>query len=381
LKNFDQARVRQQRGYGQHLAPLSAAILLSLALALAGCGDRAKEAKPGQALASVNGEEITVLQLNEEIQRAGVPAARQQEASKQLLQALIDRQLLAGAAAQEKLDRDPKVVQAIERARALIVAQAYMQKRLANSARPTPAEVEEYFSKHPEFFAKRKQLQIDQLVLAAKDLTPETHAAADAARSLEEVAVWFDAHKVKYGRAQVTRSTSDLNPELSKKLLGMPKNQLFSMREGERAMLLSVAEVREAPVPLEVAAPQIEKFLMTSKNKELAAAEVERLRQHAKIEYLNKDLAASPKAAPASMAAPGAQGPAASNVPGQEGGAASMTHGDAAAGMAAGVTNVSASPNADPSASAAPAADSAAGSAAPTEADHAAVDRGVAGLK
>ncbi len=354
-------------------AALSTALLL--AAALAGCGDREKESKPGQALASVNGEEITVLQLNEEIQRAGVPAARQQEASKQLLQALIDRQLLAGAAAQEKLDRDPKVVQAIERARALIVAQAYMQKRLANIARPTPAEVEDYFNKHPEFFSKRKQFQMDQLVLAAKDLTPEARAAADAARSLEEVAVWLDAHKVKYGRAQVTRSTSDLNPELSKKLLGMPKSQLFSVREGERAMLLAVADVRDAPVPLEVAAPQIEKYLMTNKNKELAAAEVERLRQHAKIEYLNKELAAGPKAAPASMAAPGT--PAASNVPGLEGGAAGVADGagSLAEGPGAGAVGAG-SPAAGSPAAGSPAEDAAA--AGP---DHAAVDRGVAGLK
>ncbi|MEW6023518.1 MAG: EpsD family peptidyl-prolyl cis-trans isomerase [Pseudomonadota bacterium] len=373
MKNCHQADVHPISSR-RRVAALSSAILL--AATLAACGDREKESKPGQALASVNGEEITVLQLNEEIQRAGVPAARQQEASKQLLQALIDRQLLASAAAQEKLDRDPKVVQAIERARALIVAQAYMQKRLANIARPTPAEVEEYFNKHPEFFSKRKQLQMDQLVLAARDLTPETRAAADGAKSLEEVAVWLDAHKVKYGRAQVTRSTSDLNPELSKKLLGMPQNQLFSVREGERAMLLAVAEVRDAPVSLEVAAPQIEKFLMTNKNKELAAAEVERLRQHAKIEYLNKELAAGPKAAPASMAAPGV--PAASNVPGQEGGAGGVAPDDAAAGAPAVEAPAAAAPAATASpATGAPAAESSA-AAGP---DHAAVDRGVAGLK
>lgn len=337
--------------------------VIALAAALAGCGERAKESKPGQALANVNGEEITVLQLNEEIQRAGVPAARQQEASKQLLQALIDRQLLEHAAVQEKLDRDPKVLQAIERARSLIIAQAYMQKRLANIARPTQAEVEEYFNKHPEFFTSRKQFRMDQLVLAAKDLTPEARAAADAARSLEEVAVWLDAHQVKYGRAQVTRSTSELNPELSKKLLGMPKGQLFSVREGERAMLLAVAEVRDAPVPLEVAAPQIEKYLLTNKNKEMAAAEVERLRQTAKIEYLNKDLAQGAKAAPASMTAPApnAAAPAASDAAA----APDTAPGTGQDGPAAAAPDKTAVPEAS----------------ATEPPDHGAVDRGVAGLK
>ena len=51
---------------------LCAAFVLLAATGLSACGD--KEKKPGQALASVNGKEITVLQLNEEMQRAGVQA-------------------------------------------------------------------------------------------------------------------------------------------------------------------------------------------------------------------------------------------------------------------------------------------------------------------
>lgn len=278
--------------------------LLAAGAMLAGCGDKSQPAKPGQALVNVNGEEITVLQLNDELQRAGVPAARQEQASKQLLQALIDRELIEHAAIQERLDRDPKVIGAIERARSLIVAQVYMQKRLANVARPTPAEVEAYYRAHPELFDKRQQFSLDQLVMTAADLTPVVRAEADKARSLEELAVWLDANEVKYGRAQVTRSTADLGPELTKKLLAMPKGQLFSVREGERAMLLSIAEVREAPVPLSVAAPQIAQFLATKKHKELAAAEVERLRKTAKIEYLNPGLAQGAKAVPARMTTP-----------------------------------------------------------------------------
>ena len=63
------------------------------------------------------------------------------------------------------------------------------------------------------------------------------------------------------------------------------------MREGERSLLVSIADVRDAPVTLDVAAPQIEQFLLNKKNKDAADAELARLRATAKIEYLNKDLA------------------------------------------------------------------------------------------
>jgi EpsD family peptidyl-prolyl cis-trans isomerase len=326
------------------------AALILLAATLGACGDKAKEKKPGQALASVNGEEVTVLQLNEELQRAGVSAAQQDAASKQLLQGLIDRQLLQAAAAKENLDRDPKVMQAIDRARSLIIAQAYLQKHIGSVAKPTPAEIEDYYNKHPEFFSNRKQFSMNELVISANDFTPEVRTAADSARSLEEVAVWLDAHKIKYGRNQVTRSTADVPPQLSSKLLGMPKGQLFVVKEGTRAMFISVAEIKDAPVSLQVASNQIEQFLVNRKNKELAAAELQRLRADAKIEYLNKSLVPDAKAAPAPPA-----------------------------GAAPGSAVATADPAAAAAAAAAPAETVPAENASGT--DKAALDRGVAGLK
>jgi len=281
--------------------------VLVLAALLGGCGDKAKEKKPGQALASVNGAELTVLQLNEELQRANVAAAQQEAASKQLLQVLIDRQLLQEAAARENLDRDPKVMQAIDRARSLIIAQAYLQKRIGNVPRPTPAEVEEYFNKNPAFFSDRKQFGMSEIIIAVGDLTPEVRAAADSAKSLDEVAVWLDAHKIKYGRTEITRSTADVPPALSAKLLGMPKGQLFVVKEGPRAMFITVTDVKDAPVSLQAAAPQIEQFLMKRKNQEMAANELQRLRSTAKIEYLNKSMMPAPKS--------GAQPAGATGVP------------------------------------------------------------------
>lgn len=285
---------------------LCAALVLLAAAGLSACGD--KEKKPGQALASVNGEEITVLQLNEEMQRANVQAAQQEAASKQLLESLIDRQLLLNEAVKEKVDRDPKVVQSIERAKALIIAQAYMQKRIGSITRPTKEEVEDYFNKNPQFFSQRKQFDMRQLVIASADMNEQLKAAMDSAKTLDDVAAWLDSNKVKYARTQLARTSADLAPELSAKLLSMPKGQLFIIREGDRTLLISLADIRDNPVTLAQAAPQIEQFLFNRKNKDAAEAELKRLRATAKIEYLNKTdtPAASGPAASASALAPAA---------------------------------------------------------------------------
>jgi peptidyl-prolyl cis-trans isomerase C len=264
-----------------------------IAATLTACGNKT-EKKPGQALASVNGEEITVMQLNEELGRTNIAAAQQEIARKRLLEALIDRQLLEGEAAKEKLDRDPKVMQAIERAKATIIAQAYLQKRIGTPARPARAEVEQYFSQNPQFFAQRKIFEMRQLVLPTAEVTDAVKAAIDASKSLEEVAVYLDQHQIKYGRAQLARSSQELPPELASKLSSMNKGQLFIIREGDRSMLMSVMEVKDAPVNMEQAAPQIEQFLMNKKNKDAADAEIKRLRASAKIEYLNAPASGAP---------------------------------------------------------------------------------------
>ena len=288
---------------------LCAAAAVAVTLSLAACG--AKEKKPGQAVASVNGEEITMLQLNDELQRANVPAAQQQQASKQLLESLVDRQLLLNEAVKEKMDRDPKVVQAVERAKAMILAQSYLQKRIGLQAQPTKEEIEAYFNAHPEFFSQRKTFELRQLVIASKDLTPALNSAMDGAKSLDEVAAWLSAHEVKFARGVLSRSSSDLPPDLSKRLLQMKQGQLFIVREGDRALLNSLAEVKDAPVTLDGAAQQIGQFLLNKKNKDAADAELARLRASAKIEYLNKSGKEGSGASASAAASPAPAAPAA----------------------------------------------------------------------
>lgn len=260
-------------------------VTLVAALGLSACGQ--KESKPGQSLASVDGTEITVLQLNEELQRAGVSNAQKDAASKQLLAQLVDRQLLVNQATKDKLDRDPKVLAALERSKAMILAEAYLQKQIGTPTRPSKDEVAAYYEKNPQFFANRKVLEMRQLVLATQDLSDELKAYIDGAKNLDEVANWLEQHQVKFARGQANRTTADLPVELSSKLINMPKGQMFIVREGERSLLISIADIKDAAVTLEQSAAQIEQFLTNQKSKQKADAELVRLRAAAKIDYLN----------------------------------------------------------------------------------------------
>ena len=275
------------------------ALVLVAAAGLSSCGS--KEKKAGQALVKVNGEEITMLQLNDELRRAGVQAGQQEEATRQLVETLIDRQLILEEAARNKIDRTPEVMQTIERAKAQIVTQAYLQSVAAKVAKPTKAEIDDYYQKHPEFFANRKEFELKQLVISSKDYSEALVLFLDAAKSLDDVAAWMDRSGVQYRRTQVTRSTSDLPQQAVTQLLALPKGQLFIVGEGENRVLNILVATRENPIAAANAAPQIEQFLINKMTKESAEEEVKHLRSLAKIEYLN---ASSPAATQTQDAAP-----------------------------------------------------------------------------
>jgi len=268
-------------------------LVLMSAISLSACGN--KEKKAGQALVRVNGEEITVLQINDELKRAGVKADQQEAATKQLLESLIDRRLVIEEAKRNKTDRSPEVIQAIEHAKEQIVAQAYLKSIAAKIDKPSAAEIEDYFQKHPEYFEQRKQFDMQQLVVATRDISSEFKTFADGAKSLDEVAAWLDKHNVRYARGQLSRSTSDLPEQMVTKLKEMKKGDLFIVNEGESSIISSIMTIKDSPVTARNAAPQIEQYLVNKKIKELAEAEIKLLRSSAKIEYLN---ASAPVAVP-----------------------------------------------------------------------------------
>lgn len=281
--------------------------MIGFALVLAACdSNEPKEKKTGQALVSVNGKEVTMLQLNEEIKRANVRPEQYEAASKQLLESLIVRQLILDEAVRNKLDRTPDVMQARDRANAQVIAQAYMQGIVSKIAKPTQPEIDEYFQKHPEFFSQRKQFDLITVRVATKDISSELKKTIDAAKSVDQVVVWLEKNKVEYLRSLASRSSTDLPPQMAKMLQEKSKDTIFIVNEQENSLLISVNAIKDSPITLTAAAPQIERFLLNQKYKEATDAEVARLRTAAKIEYLNAkapesstaDKSAVPQAAP-----------------------------------------------------------------------------------
>jgi peptidyl-prolyl cis-trans isomerase C len=262
----------------------ASSLLIFVVIGVSACGD--KENMAGQALVRVNGDEITILQLNDEIKRAGMKTDMQDAEKKHLLESLIDRQLLTEEGSRINIDRTPEVLQTIERAKSQIISDAYLDFIVSKIAPPTEEEIDEYFQAHPEYFAQRKQFDMDQIIMATKDLDDEFKKFINSSKSLNEVAAWLDKHHVRYARGQLSRSSTDLPEPVITKLREMKKDQIFIINQGDNSLLSAIANVKDSPVTAQDAAPQIKQYLINKKSKQAADAEVARLRSLAKIEYL-----------------------------------------------------------------------------------------------
>ena len=263
---------------------LCCVLLLVAGMGLSACG---KEKGGGQSLARVNGEDITMLQVNDELAHANVPADQQQDASKKILESLIDRQVIIDEAMREKIDRSPGVVQAIERAKANIIQQAYLEKVVSKVEKPTTAEMSDYFHKHPEIFGNGKLYHMNSLLIAGRDMDDKLKAELVSAKSLEEIATWMTSHNVHFARGVASRTTMNMPPEMAARLMSMHAGQMFVVNEGGNTMIVSIADIKDNPIAFEDAAPAIEQYFKTKNTQEVVDTEVKHLRSLAKIEYLN----------------------------------------------------------------------------------------------
>ncbi|WP_290970891.1 EpsD family peptidyl-prolyl cis-trans isomerase [Herbaspirillum sp.] len=265
------------------------AVLLAVAvLALAGC----EKAKPsGQSLAQVNGEEITVHQLNAEVKSfPGSPPAT-------LLEALVNRQLLVDAARKAKIDEDPAVLAELQKVRDTVLAQAYVNRRVGPIAPPTEQEIAQFYKDSPDSFAQRRQYEFGEAIIDPKDMSAKIEGFMVGKKSIDEIGSFLDGEHVPYRRESASRFSTELPTTMSESLRTMEPGTVFVVKENDQTLLVSLQSARSAPLSLAESTPQIRQLLTARKYTELVNAQIKPLKEAARIEYLARGEAIM-KAAP-----------------------------------------------------------------------------------
>jgi EpsD family peptidyl-prolyl cis-trans isomerase len=279
---------------------------LAVSLLIASCGGGGSSKSATQVVAKVNGDEISIHQVNFALQ--SIPNMQESQAkqvARGVLEKLVDQQVLVQKATEKKLDRDPKVVQAIENARKQILAQAYLEQLMNGASKPSAAEITEYYDKHPELFSERRVYQFQEVQFPT---TPERTAKLNdmlkAGTSPKEVIEWLKADNIGFTNNVSTKMAESLPLELLPTFHKMKDSQMIAIPGGGTITLEMLLQSKSAPVDRKSAELAVERFLSNQKRTQLATAEVKQLRSAAKVEYVGEFAKGAADAAAAEAPAP-----------------------------------------------------------------------------
>lgn len=269
------------------IGPTVAALVAVALVVLTGCGEK-KDKPASQTAAKVNKEEITVHQINFVLQQQrGLAPEQAASASKVALERLVDQELALQKAQDQKLDRDPRVVQQLEAARREIIARAYAEKIAAGAPKPSAAEIKTYYDAHPALFKERRVYNLQELTIQAKpEQVAELQAKLAAAKDVPDFINYLKANDFKFAANQAVRAAEQLPLVSLDKFAQMKDGQTIFSRTPAGAQVVILAGARSQPVDEARASPAIEQFLWNERKRKVVEDDIRALRGAAKIEYV-----------------------------------------------------------------------------------------------
>jgi peptidyl-prolyl cis-trans isomerase C len=246
---------------------------------------RLRKKPEGQSVAIVNGEEITVPQLNAQLAAADAsPGVDKNQARSRALQALIDRVLLEQQARSEGIDKSPTF---LEKQRQLTqeVLIGMLAQRLGGTAQlPSDQDVAQFEESHPQMFAKREMWTLDEIrfQMPASGPIQQQINATHSLAALEDV---LKANHIDYTPATARIDSAVVPQDLYGKIIALPAGEPFIVPVGADAVA-SVITAREAQP---VSADQARSLAIAAIRKQQTAIlldnRLKTLRKSAKIQY------------------------------------------------------------------------------------------------
>ncbi len=281
------------------------ALAATAAVLLAGCGQQ-KSASTSEVAAKVNGDDITVDQLNFLLQhqRGGAPDTSD-AASRRALERLIDEQLVVQKAVAAKLDKDPQVIAQLEAVRREILVRRFVETAADTAGKPTDEAVRKYYDAHPATFAQRRVFTLQRMdIQAGDDRRADVEAHVKSLKSVNELTDWLKAQNLHYVVKQEQDASDQLPPVLIDKLAAMKDGESTVLPAPSGVLAVTLVSSVAAPKTLADAHPAIEQYLSQNSRSEVVTNLQKTLRDGADIKYQGRFAASAPATGGGQPAAP-----------------------------------------------------------------------------
>ena len=227
-------------------------LMVGTALLVAGCGKKGEGGlEKGQVVATVDGKDITVHELNAELQGANLPANIAPDQKKQLeqaaLQQVVNRRILADIARERGLDKTPMFLLQERRAEENILVQMLQRQMSGAIKQPTQTEIDTFIAQNPDLFADRKIFTIDQIQFEAPR-DPEVLKKYQPLTTMDQVEPMLKQEGLEYKRAPSKLDVATANPQLVQQVLKMPKDDIFLIPAGRVMVANKITDTQVQPL-------------------------------------------------------------------------------------------------------------------------------------
>lgn len=259
-----------------------ASIAIALAsLSLTGCG---KEAT-GQVAAVVNGEEITLQEINAELGSTPIPDGVDKKVIQQAaLQKIVERRLLAQAAREDGLDKTPDYLLRERQLRDALLVQLMGQRAERALKVPDQQEIDKFIAENPLMFAERKILTIDRIQFALPEKLDQLKALEND-HSMDAVAARLQQMGVQFRRDRPQVDAASLGQQRMAQIRALPAGEPFVIPENGVVTVGVIVSERPEPVPASEGRPLAVQALRKQKLTETVQQRLKQGRAAAEIEY------------------------------------------------------------------------------------------------
>lgn len=280
-------------------------VALGAAMLLGGCGQAEDSTlEKGQVVATVNGTDVTVYELNTELRGTRLPSDPKQRklAEQTALQQIVNRKILADLAIERKLDKSPEFLLQERRAKDALLVQLLQQQIASKVPKPSRQDAERYMAQNPGLFAQRKIFAIDQIEFA-----PPADAAKlqefKPLKTLAEIEQKLTAEGTPYQRKPTALDSVGVNPSVLKQIVALPPGEVFIVPNGRALTANVITEARIQPFAGDQAINYATNLIMQQRIADAAKrdleAQIEAARKGVKYQEGFAPPAASAGAAPA----------------------------------------------------------------------------------
>jgi len=287
------------------LRSISLVALASISLlTLSACQKKAE----GQVVAIVNGEEITLTELNAEIADLNLPASADKNMVRsRVLQRMVDRRLLVQAAKEAGLDRDPTYLTQERRMQEQLLVNMYGKKAMDTIKVPETVMLDRFITTHPNAFGDRKRLKLDQLVIDVPS-NPARLKELESAHTLPDVAARLTAMGIAFQRSNGTLDTATIAPQVLQRINALPPGEPFIVPNNGKLVINSIVGTEAVSLSTEQARQLAAQAMRNEELNKIGETRLKEAKAKAKIEYQTGfepkagDAAADPAVAPPAQA-------------------------------------------------------------------------------